>query len=131
MKRQHPEQSLQRSVAQYLDLVLDKSVVWSAIGHGGGGKIRGAQLKGMGLKRGIPDLFITWDLEDLISRSIVLWIELKAEKGKQSPEQKIFEERIESLRCHYYRVCKTLDDLVAILKECEVPQRITGRAKGR
>lgn len=130
----HPEQTLQRSVAQYLDLVLDRSVVWSAIGHGGGGKIRGAMLKGMGLKPGVPDLYISWrerhnpnmsyqgDFQAAPENYGTLWLELKADKGKQSAVQKQFQTRVEWLY-HRYNIVKSIDDVAAALKDCGVPTR--------
>lgn len=124
----HPEQDLQRSVAQYLDAVLAKDVLWTAIGHGGGGKIRGAMLKGMGLKRGVPDIYIAWDyfeIDDSHQRNTV-WIELKAATGRQSQEQHVFEQRAAAIG-HKYTICKSVNDVASALEEYGVPTRETKR----
>lgn len=68
-----PEAALHRAVAQYLSLVLPQGcgVFFSTFPSGGGGRIRGAQLKAMGLKSGVPDLM-------LIHEGRYYGIELKA-----------------------------------------------------
>lgn len=80
MKRRNPEQQLQIAVAHYLTLVLPSDCFWTAIGHGGGGKIRGAILKMMGVKPGVPDLMLVW-------RGQAIFIELKTPVGRLSPAQ--------------------------------------------
>lgn len=55
-KRARPEQKLQVAVAGYLSWAL--SAPWTAMPAGGGGRIRGAALRGMGLKPGWPDIQI-------------------------------------------------------------------------
>jgi len=132
MKRANPEAALQRAVAQYLTLVLDKSVVWSAIGHGGGGKVRGAQLKAMGVKAGMPDIYITYDApQSSTALSFIptyetepktLWIELKSEKGRPSKEQISFATRVRQLG-HYCYLCRSLDEVIKTLKDCDVPTK--------
>ncbi len=79
-----PEQALQKAVAAYLDAVLVPPWYYTAIGHGGGGKVRGAILRGMGLKAGV------WDILILGPDRFIGWIELKSATGRLSPEQKAF-----------------------------------------
>lgn len=104
----NPEAQLQRAVASYLSLVLPDKVMWSAIGHGGGGKIRGAQLKGMGLRRGLADFYIAWYT---INGQQTLWIELKSKDGRQSDEQKQFQTCVENIG-HSYIICRSIDEVV-------------------
>lgn len=104
----NPEAQLQRAVASYLSLVLPDKVMWSAIGHGGGGKIRGAQLKGMGLRRGLADFYIAWYT---INGQQTLWIELKSKDGRQSDEQKQFQECVTNIG-HSYIICRSIDEVV-------------------
>ena len=81
MTRRHPEQDLQRAVAEFLDLALPRpDAWWTTIPAGGGGKVRGAFLKAAGLKAGVPDILIIW-------RGRAYWIELKSWAGKPSPAQ--------------------------------------------
>jgi len=86
-RRQHPEESLQRAVAAYLDLALPEDACWTTIPAGGGGRVRGAKLKGMGYKAGWPDLQIVY-------RGRLICIELKSEKGRLSKPQKAMHERL-------------------------------------
>ena len=45
-----------------------------------------------------------------------LWLEIKAPTGKQSPEQKSFQEQVEA-QGHSYLVARSSDDVLAWLKE--------------
>lgn len=115
----NPEAKLQRAVASYLSLVLPDKVMWSAIGHGGGGKIRGAQLKGMGLRRGLADFYIAWYT---INGQQTLWIELKSKDGRQSDEQKKFQTCVENIG-HSYLVCRSIDEVVNAIILNAVPTK--------
>jgi hypothetical protein len=98
VKRSAPEQALQMAVARFLDLALPDDAVWSAIGHGGGGRLRGAILKSMGVKPGVPDLFVVYDCR-------VMFIELKAGHGTVSPAQKTMHETLRSAGV-WVRLCR-------------------------
>lgn len=115
----NPEAQLQRAVASYLSLVLSNKVMWSAIGHGGGGKIRGAQLKGMGLRRGLADFYIAWYT---INGQQTLWIELKSKDGRQSDEQKQFQTCVENIG-HSYIICRSIDEVVNAIILNAVPTK--------
>lgn len=75
--RQPTEAQLHLAVAQYLDAVLLPPTWWSTIPLGGGGRIRGAQLKARGVKAGIPDILI-------LHEGRLYGLELKVGYGKQS-----------------------------------------------
>jgi len=77
----HPEAALQRQIVGYLSWALTPPAWFTAIGHGGGGEMRGMILKGMGMKAGVPDLVIVYD-------RCAYWCELKAAKGVLSEAQK-------------------------------------------
>lgn len=104
MKRDNPEQRLQIAVAQYLGHALKPPVVWTAIGHGGGGRVRGAQLKAMGLKKGWPDILI------LAPGPNVLGIELKAKGGSQTPEQREIEAAFYGCKA-WYVLCRSVEEV--------------------
>jgi hypothetical protein len=87
MRRKRPEAALQRAVAAFLDVALPDDAWWSAVGHGGGGLVRGAQLKAMGVKAGFPDVHVLW-------RGIPIYIELKSTTGALSDEQKAVRDAI-------------------------------------
>ena len=141
----HPEQSLQKAVARYLDLVLAPEVVWSAVSHGatlGGTKldrtIRGANLKRMGQRRGLADIYIAWKSFRHVPTTMkmegasifadkydsnTLWLELKSRKGSQSPEQASFESRVTAVG-HYYFLCRDLGSVMEALEDADVPMRV-------
>jgi hypothetical protein len=115
------EQSLQRAVAQYLDHALPPDSWWSAVGHGGGGKVRGAQLKAMGVKRGFPDIHILW-------RGIPIYIELKSPSGSLSPEQKETRDRIRRSG-GMWLMARSLEQIEQALRSWQIPLRASvGRA---
>jgi hypothetical protein len=112
-KRKAPEQSFQRQVATYLLWVLQPTAWFTSIGHGGGGALRGAILKGLGLKAGVPDILI-------VHRGRCLFLELKAPKGVVSEEQKIVHKLIASAGgC--VAVVRTLDEVKQLLEIWGVP----------
>lgn len=125
----HPEQDLQRAVADYLQIILPDTVVWSAISHGAtlGGTakdraIRGATLKRMGQRKGVADLFISWKTYATPPMFGMLWIELKSPKGQASNEQNDFAERVRLIG-HDYVVCRSLNGVITALKQYGVPTR--------
>lgn len=75
------EVQIHKAVAEYLSLALQPPTFWTTFPAGGGGMIRGRQLKGMGLKAGIPDIMVVHD-------GRVLWIELKAPNKYPDPNQR-------------------------------------------
>lgn len=121
-KRARPEQVLQQQVAEYLDRTLDHSrVVWSAIGHGGGGKARGAILKSMGLKAGLPDLML-WFRSPHDGRPQCVGIELKAGRGRVSPAQYAMAERLSAAGAICF-LCGSLDHVRAVIQAGQIPSR--------
>ena len=48
----------------------------------------------------------------------VLWVEVKSSTGKQSPEQKSFQQKVES-EGHYYRVARSVQDVIAALSQIQ------------
>lgn len=103
----NPEQAFQRAVAAFLDVALPHDCYWTAIGHGGGGELRGAILKGMGLKAGCPDVLI-------VHGGKAHFIELKAPRGSLSPAQKLAHMAITEAGATV-AVCKTLEQIEAAL----------------
>jgi hypothetical protein len=98
------EEILHRHVAKHLDVVIKPPWFWSTIPAGGGGRIRGARLKAMGLKRGMPDLIIFGP------GGKVLGIELKREGGSQSPEQKVMAQMFADCGC-WYVLCRSVEEV--------------------
>lgn len=117
-RRKQPEQVLQQAVADFLCLALRPPVLWSAFPAGGGGAIRGGILKSMGLQAGWPDVLV------LAPGPIVVGIELKAGKGKQS-EQQI---RIQNgfVDCNAsYAIARTVNHVEVVLRQNDIPLHAT------
>ena len=72
-------------------------------------KIKGAQLKGMGLVAGVADM-------SYMSAKGLVYIELKTETGAQSKEQLIFEQVAKSLG-YPYHIIRTLEEFQELIKK--------------
>ena len=107
MKRANPEAALHRAVARYLDMALPKFAFWTTFPAGGGGKVRGAQLKATGLKAGVPDILIIAPGYD---GPFVYWIELKAPKGRASVDQQLQHQQLNRLLCEV-AICRSVEDV--------------------
>lgn len=117
-----PEQSLQIDVAKYLRVALRSPTYWSAIGHGGGGRVRGAILKRMGVQAGVPDLLVMHPVARA-NNTMGCWlvgIELKAAQGRLSEAQKATRKAFEDAG-GIYHVARSLDDVAGFLKGVGIP----------
>ena len=87
------EHNIQVGIVQYLRL---RGFEVFAIPNGGRrDAVTGAKLKAEGVTAGAADMII------LLPIGNVLFVEVKTAKGRQSPEQKAFQERVESLGFNY------------------------------
>jgi hypothetical protein len=80
MKKGRPEEQLQSQIAALLPKLLKRTVEWTAFPAGGGGRVRGARLKKMGLQPGWPDL-------QFVHLGKYFGLELKTPVGRVSPVQ--------------------------------------------
>ena len=102
------ESQLHRAVAAYLALALPADCWWTTFPAGGGGRIRGAQLKAMGLAPGVPDILIIRG-DGLLS--YVFWIELKRPRGGSlSVAQKLCHAVLQQFGC-YVATCRSVDEV--------------------
>jgi hypothetical protein len=115
LRRRQPEAALQTQVCHFLSLSLDGNSWYTAIPLGGGGRLRGAQLKRTGTKPGVPDILVTND-----GRAI--WLELKTPRGALSDAQRYCHEQIKRARCPVY-IVRSIDDVIAALQAAGVPLR--------
>ena len=104
------EQALHRAVAEFLNWTLKPPFFFTTFPSGGGGKVRGAQLKAMGLKAGVPDIYIAGP------RGKTLWIELKTAKGRLSPAQNHTIEQLAQLD-HDWALCRSVQDVQRAVAE--------------
>ena len=113
------ETELQIAVAHFLELALAPHVYYTAIGHGGGGRVRGAILKAMGLKPGAPDLLFVRP-----SDGRACFIELKAKRGTTSDAQDKTHDDI-NLCGGLVSVCRSVEAVEICLRAWDFPMRAT------
>lgn len=114
MKR--PEQQLQISVAQLLDVALPADAVWFHVPNGGGrGRAEAGIFKAMGVKAGVPDLWLFY-------RNKTFAIELKAGRGRHSADQILMQARLVRAGV-LFGEARSLDDVIAALTAWHIPLR--------
>ena len=113
------EAAFHRAVARYLALALKPPTIWSTIPSGGGGRVRGAQLKAAGLKRGLPDILVMHPAP-YYGGPIVVGLELKAKAGRVSPHQREMMQAFLECRA-WYVLCRSLDEVARALEFCKIP----------
>jgi len=74
--------------------------------------ITGKRLKDEGVVAGVADLFLS------VARNGYhgLYIEMKTDKGRQSPSQIEFQRNVEAQEYRYV-VCRSLDDFMAVIND--------------
>lgn len=112
------EQALHRAVAAYLRVALKPPTVFSTIPSGGGGRVRGGQLKAMGLVCGLPDILVMHPAKT--GGPIVVGLELKTKVGRLSPDQRAMMQAFVDCRA-WYILCRSLDEVRDALEFCRVP----------
>jgi len=108
--RQHPEQKLQESIKQFLDINIKPDLIWYAVPNGGlRNPVVAAKLKAAGVLPGVPDLHFV--LDDGKSA----YLELKSSKGRLSEEQVGFGVKVMALG-HRWAMARDLDEAIKIFK---------------
>jgi len=103
-KPRREEDPFQIAVLDFLDLALPENSFHFHIPNGEKrDKKTAAKLKKMGVKAGVPDLCILWGGK-------VVWIELKATKGRTSAAQQKTIPKMESAGA-YVQVCRSLEEV--------------------
>ena len=117
-RRSEPtEDQLQQSVAEFLDLALPPQAIWFHTPNGGSRNvIEAAKLKRMGVKRGVPDIYIAYGDE-------TFWVELKTLTGTLSKEQEEF--RVHALVLgHRWACVRTMFRLQDVLESWGIPLKV-------
>lgn len=112
MRRSYPERALHAQVAAFLRVALPEEYCWTTFPAGGGGRVRGAQLKQAGLMAGWPDIQIL----SPYGQTTFIGIELKAKKGRLSDEQIACHDRIRKADGEVV-VCRSVEDVEETLRE--------------
>lgn len=118
--RKRPEQQFQKTVVQFLSRALRSPTIWTAFPAGGGGRVRGAILKSMGLQPGWPDILVVHPLPRANHGVVLVGLELKAPKGKISPEQERMADNFIRAGAHY-PLCKSLEEVEHWLRKFGIP----------
>ena len=120
-RRLTPEQDFQMQVKKFLELALPTPDAWfGASAAIGTSRTTGGILQGMGYKPGTPDMVVIWKPKHF--GPVVLWLELKAGRGKPSDVQKQCREDLVAAGCKW-ALCRTLDDVERALRRFGVPLR--------
>ncbi len=120
-RRGTPEADLQRAVVQALRFALPRSAIIHHSANevtesGPRGARRQAILTGMGVHAGFADLMV-------ISGGRVLFLELKAPKGRLRPSQKAFRDAVQA-QGFGWALVRSLDDAVGALADHGFTTRI-------
>ena len=108
---------MQINAAQWLDRCLASPCVWFHVPNGEKRSPRTAGLlKRMGVKKGVPDMFV-------FAPGITVAIELKAGRGRATPEQEDMLSRLNSFGVHT-AVCKSIEQIEQALTFAGVPLRV-------
>jgi hypothetical protein len=130
------EEALHRSVVEYLPLAFP-GVLFLHVPNGGKrSKSEAGRLKAMATLAGAADLLLWWAAVNMMtvfnngvayekpvsSFTVSAAIELKAEGGRQSPEQKAFQESFTALGGKY-AICRSIDAVRASLESWGLKSR--------
>lgn len=106
------EDYLQMAVAEYLDMALAPGFRWFHPPNGGSRNvIEAVKLKRMGVKRGVPDIWIIGPCRFHDYVPMVFVIELKIGRNKPTGEQKEWAEFIVNLG-GLSAMCRSLDEVI-------------------
>jgi hypothetical protein len=111
-----PEDRLHIQVAHFLRVACPDLLFYHAPNGGGRDAREAAKLKAMGVRRGVADLAF------VLPDGRAAFIELKADKGRQSPHQKLFEEDC-ARRGVPYLICRSLAEVEGALAAWGIPTR--------
>ena len=103
----HPEHDIQTDIIQYLRL--NRIFVFSVPNGGLRNLKTAAFLKKEGATAGVSDLIV-------LLRGEAIFVEVKTAKGRQTPEQKKFQEAVELLGFRYL-LWRSLDDAIKFVGE--------------
>ena len=122
-KPRHEEEDMQRAIVRWFRYQYPNHLLVHCPNGGARSKKEGAIFKAAGVTAGFPDLFLyapktitTADHSPYCETIHGLAIELKTDKGKQSPEQKAIQAQLEA-QGYRYLVIRSFDEAVTAIKE--------------
>lgn len=100
------EHNIQVALFDYLRLAAKPEIIYAAIPNGGFRHIRvAASLKNEGVRRGTPDIFFC------LPEGRIAWLEMKAAKGRLTPEQEAFRDGVQALG-HHWAMARSVDEAI-------------------
>lgn len=108
-KPRHVESSIQQSCVTWFRSSYPEYLCFSVPNGGFRNVVEAANLRKEGALAGVSDLIV-------VAERRVLFVEMKAPKGRQRDTQKAFQEKVEALG-HKYFICKSLDDFKKTVTE--------------
>lgn len=110
----HLEDDLQKLCVKWFDYAYCRLSLNLHHSPNGGKRnlIEAAKFKAMGTRRGFPDIVLLYPSKGYHA----LFIELKTEKGRQSPSQREWQKNIEQYN-YKYAICRSLDDFIKTIKD--------------
>jgi hypothetical protein len=109
------EDTIQRGIVNYLRAVLPNAIVLH-IPNAPRSKITGARLKGLGMLKGAPDLLVC------LPGGRGVFLEVKSEKGRATPEQKDFAGACAALAWDWFLV-RSIDDVRKVFADLGIKTR--------
>ena len=118
---QMKEADIKRAVADYLQLLENQGELWfERLNSGDFIEARGDTRRRVhGCRRGTADFIAIRKMPD--DKSEVLFLEIKSTTGRQSPEQKDFENTVKGQRCRYH-IIRDLQEVMDFLGEIRASQ---------
>lgn len=114
--RNNAEEQLQKVIVQHLKIRGNPDCIWYHPANNVPASPRtGARFKALGVVPGIPDLAF------VLADGRAAYMELKAIRGRLSPEQKLFQAKCERLGIEH-AVCFDLDTALRVLEAWSVIQ---------
>lgn len=104
------ESQLQSNLVKWFRLKYPEHVIYAIPNGGKRSVITAAIMKSEGVLAGVADLFLMQPNKDYHG----LYIEVKTEKGKQSPYQKEFERKAKQ-KGYHYQLCRNFEEFQEIV----------------
>ena len=110
----HLEENMQIQCVKWFEYAYHKLSPYLHHSPNGGRRnvIEAARFKAMGTRKGFPDLILLYPSKGYHA----LLIEMKTEKGRQSPSQREWQEKVESVG-NKYVICRSLEQFIVEIED--------------
>jgi len=115
-----PEDTVHVSILSWLQAMLPHAIIAHVPNGGGRTEGEARKMKRLGVLPGFPDLIV------MPGGGQTLLLEVKAEKGRVSPEQRAFGMRVTALGGYVWAVVRSIDDVKIVLRSAGIQTREAG-----